>query len=179
MNQMDGYRIQKADPFEIPLLHKLIMQVWEEMENKDLFVVENTTEEWLRTYLDGRGFGVTARNQDGELAGLLIVCFPGEDEDNLGRDIGIPETELAKVVHMDTSVVAANHRGHGLEQRMLEYAEICLTGSGYRYLMATVSPDNPASLHSLEKAGYHVVLTKEKYGGYLRHILLKIIQPYS
>ena len=175
MQEKDNYQIQRADNNQIPEMHVLIMQVWEGVENKDLFVIDGTTIEWLQRIMDGKGFGVTARTPEGELAGLLIVCFPGADEDNMGWDIGLKEEELARVVHMDTAVVAEKHRGHGLERRMLEYAENCLKGTQYRYLMATVSPDNPPSLRSGERIGYHVVMTKEKYGGYLRHILLKEI----
>lgn len=169
----DHYQIQKTDAEEARELHTLIMQVWEEMPDKELFVVDGTTIDWITSCLKEKGFGITVRTSQGELAGVLIVYFPGENVDNLGREIGLSGEALTQVAHMDTAVVAKAHRGHGLERRMVEYAEDCLKGTKYRYLMATVSPDNPASLRSLEKNGYRVMMTKEKYGGYQRDILLK------
>lgn len=169
----DAYTFSLAQPAELDELYALIRRVWELLEDKDVFAVENLTKEWFATYLGGRGFCVTARAADGELAGLLAVCFPGLDEDNLGHDIGLTDEALMNVCLMDIAAVAPEHRGHHLEQRLLLLAEAQLAGTPYRTLMCSVSPHNPPSLHSVEKCGYRVVLTKEKYGGHLRHILLK------
>lgn len=39
--------------------------------------------------------------------------------------------------------------------------------------MCTVHPENYYSRNNVIRQGYEVVLTKEKYGGYIRDILLK------
>ncbi|HBG12936.1 MAG TPA: hypothetical protein DDX68_16840 [Clostridium sp.] len=56
---------------------------------------------------------------------------------------------------------------------MMKTAEEELRKQGYRYLMCTVHPENRYSKNNIIKQGYQVVLTKEKYGGYVRDILLK------
>ena len=93
-------------------------------------------------------------------------------EDRAWRRQQPPEAELDRVALMDVAAVLPEHRGHGLERRMLLWAEEQLPARFDR-LMCTVSPANPASLHSIERSGYRAVLTKEKYGGHLRHIMLK------
>ena len=176
----DQYRIQKADPTEAPELYRLMRTVWERLENKDLFAVEGMDLEWFRKFLDPRrGFCVTARSETGELAGILMVCRPMEDDDNLGLDVGMTSEQRLRVVHMETAAVLPEHRGHDLERRMLAFAEEKLQGTDTRYLMATISPFNPPSLRAAERLGYQVLLTKEKYGGHLRHILIKGINGGS
>ena len=169
----DRYTLSLAQADECHELYTLIRRVWTLMDNKDLFAVENLTEEWFATYLSPRGFCVTARTEDGELAGVLACCYPGLDEDNLGHDLGYTEAELMRVCLMDIGAVAPEHRGHRLEQRMLLFAEDYIAGTDYVHLLCSVSPHNPASLHSVQKCGYQIMLTKMKYEGHLRHILLK------
>ena len=82
---------------------------------------------------------------------------------------------LDKVVHMESVAVLPEYRGYHLQEKMLRYAEECIDKKQYSYLLATVSPDNPASYHSFEKCGYALVMTKEKYGGLLRRIYEKCI----
>ena len=171
--QRDGYVLRLAEPGEAEALHALMHGVWEGLENREIFAVDDLDLDWVREKLEDRGFGVAACTEDGRLAGMLLMDFPGLSEDNLGWDAGIPETELPRVCLMETAAVLPEHRGHGLERRMLLFAEAHLEGSSFRYLMTTISPDNPASLRSAERCGYRVLMTKEKYGGHLRHILMK------
>ncbi len=169
----DRYTLSLARADECHELYTLVRRVWTLMDNKDLFAVENLTEEAFAAYLSPRGFCVAARAEDGVLAGVLACCYPGLDEDNLGHDLGYTREELMQVCLMDIGAVAPEHRGHRLEQRMLLFAEHCIAGTDYVHLLCSVSPYNPASLHSVQKCGYRIMLTKDKYGGHLRHILLK------
>ncbi len=75
---------------------------------------------------------------------------------------------------MESVAILPEARGMGLQHRMMIEAERYI-GEEYHYLIATVSPYNPPSYTSTEKAGYENVLTKEKYGGKLRRIYLKKI----
>ena len=77
---------------------------------------------------------------------------------------------------MDSASVLPEHRGHGLEHRMIAFAETLVDASKYHYAFATVAPDNTASLKSLAKNGYQMMVTKEKYGGLTRSILMKILE---
>ena len=105
-----------------------------------------------------------------------MLVFPGLSEENLGRDINLSETDLLKVAHMDSVAVLPQYRGHGLQNKLMQAAEAEARQRGYRYLMCTVHPDNHYSKNNVLKQGYHVIATKEKYGGYTRNILLKEIK---
>lgn len=82
---------------------------------------------------------------------------------------------LHQVAHMDSVAILPEYRGMGLQYRMMQVAEKELKDAGYRYLMCTVHPKNRYSRENILRQSYRVVATKEKYGGYLRDILLKEI----
>ncbi|MGN0907857.1 MAG: GNAT family N-acetyltransferase [Bullifex sp.] len=118
--------------------------------------------------------GFTYEILDGEKpAAAFSMTFPGLDEENLGYDIGLSGNELLKVAHMDVAAVNPAYRGMGLQKRLMKMGEDDAKALGYHYLMCTIHPDNAPSLKSALSLGYHIVLTKEKYGGKIRHILLK------
>ncbi|MBR6028313.1 MAG: GNAT family N-acetyltransferase [Clostridia bacterium] len=172
-SRADGYRLALAAPSEAEAMFALMREVWAGLADKDVFAVGEMPIDFFTSCLNGGGFGVTARTEAGELAGMLIVCYPGLTPENLGYDIGLTEEELPRVCNMDTACVAPAHRGHRLERRMLLFAEEALAGTPYRHLMCTISPHNTPSLRSAEALGYRVAATKEKYGGFLRHVLIK------
>ena len=106
--------------------------------------------------------------------GSLILRIP-DAEDNLGKDIGFSEEECQRVIHVESAVVAPLYRGNALQRRMLQIAETMIDRVKYSYLMATVSPDNPASYKTLESLGYELIVTKEKYDGLMRRIYRKAL----
>lgn len=156
---------------DITEIYKLMKTVYEGLDNKSLYVCDDL--EYVKTHISGEGFAVKACNNDGEIVGSFIFRYPEMQEDNLGRDIGLEERELLKVVHMESVVVLPEYRGRGLQNAMLRYAEELINKNQYKYFMATVSPNNPASYKSFEKNGYKLILTKEKYDGLVRRIYLK------
>ena len=160
---------------DVPEIYALMKTVYEGLDDRSLYVCDDI--EYVKKHINSKGFIVKSCNDDGKIVGSFIFRYPGMQEDNLGRDIGLAEGELPKVVHMDSAVVLPEYRGHGLQSAMLSYAEKLIDKKQYSYFMATVSPNNPASYKSLEKNGYHLVLTKEKYGGLIRRIYLKEINP--
>ncbi len=170
--QNRDYEIVRVGASEADRLHGLMRLVWEKLDDKSLFAVEDLDTGWMRDQLDG-GFGIEARTGDGEPVGMLLVCRYGLAEENLGHDLGYPETMLPYVCNVECAAVLPEHRGNGLQKRMLAAAEEELRGSGIRVMAATASPDNAASVKSLQAMGYRIVLTRNKYGGYQRHVLRK------
>lgn len=83
---------------------------------------------------------------------------------------------LNRILHMNSASVLPEHRGHGLESQMIAYAETLIDKSKYRYSFATVAPENLASLKSLERNSYQVMVTKEKYGGVIRYVMMKVLK---
>lgn len=90
--------------------------------------------------------------------------------------IPLTHYNLNRVLHMDSASVLPEHRGHRLENRMIAYAETFVDTSKYIYSFATVAPENLASLKSLEKNGYQVLVIKEKYDGVTRCVMMKELQ---
>ncbi len=158
---------EEDDSKEIYLLMK---RVYNDLEDKALYVCDDL--EYVKEHIKGKGFSVIALDK-GKIVGSFIFSYPGMDADNLGRDIGLCDEELLKVVHMESAVVEREYRGQKLQMKMLEYGENLIDKGKYKYFMATVSPFNPASFKSLENRGYTLMDTKEKYGGLTRRIYLK------
>ena len=143
------------------------------MEHKEHFICDDL--DYVKDILSGQGFAVVACDTDGNIVGNLLVKYPGLDEENLGYDVSLSTEELYKVLHMDSSTVLPEHRGHGLEAKMIAYAETLVDTAKYCYSLATVAPDNLASLKSLDRNGYQVMITKEKYGGLMRCVMMKTL----
>lgn len=166
------------------------------MEPKEHFICDDL--DYVKDILLGTGFGVVACDVNGEIVGNLLVKYPGLEDENLGYDVFVKaetltykilnssvlpqdkkstillnEKNLNRVLHMDSASVLPNHRGHRLESRMISYAETLVDTSKYHYAFATVAPENTASLKSLERSGYQVMVTKEKYGGVMRCVMMK------
>lgn len=160
-----------AEAEDAEKLYALMQQVYQELEDQSLFVCDDY--EYVKTHIEEKGFAIKACNEEGNIVGCFFCGFPGMDEDNLGYDLGWPTEQLCKVAHMDSAVVSEKYRGRGLQGCMLQKAEERLKELPFVYYLATVSPKNPASFRTLEKNGYRVLMTKEKYGGMLRRIYCK------
>lgn len=171
------FRIEKTDLEDISEVIRIIMEVRDLIpdDQKAWFAVDD--EAYTREVLtNGRCRGYKAVEcESGKIAGVFTAIIPGTEEFNLGRDIGLPEEELLLVVHMDTAAVLPEYRGNGLQGRLMKYVEEDLKTSGFRILCCTAHPDNRFSVNNILAQGYEVMMTKEKYGGLLRHIFMKRI----
>ncbi len=152
-------------------IYDIMKEVYNKLKNKEIYVCDDLN--YVKNQISNNGFAVVAKNKDGKIIGSFIFRFPGNSKDNLGRDIGLEESEMCKVVHMESTVVLPEYRGNGLQLKMLKYAENLIDKHNYKYFMATVSPDNPASYKSFEKNGYKLIIEKIKYNGLKRRIYLK------
>ena len=144
------------------------------LEHKEHFICDDLN--YVKDILSGNGFGVVTCDENGKIVGNLLVKYPGLDEENLGYDVFMNSYNLSRVLHMDSASVLPSHRGHGLECRMIAYAETLVDTSKYCYSFATVAPENTASLKSLEKNGYQVLVIKEKYDGVIRCVMMKVLK---
>ena len=182
------FEIRKCGKEDIDTIVGLIQTVYEQMEQKEWFAADNS--EYTRKMLaEGRGTAwMAVEKKSGQPAGVFMTAIPfppgemiseqegnaQEDyEENLGRDIGLPESELGKVAHMDSAAVLPSFRGFHLQRRLMKTAEEELQREGFRYLCCTVHPDNKSSLQSVLSQGYRIAKTCEKYGGFPRHILVR------
>lgn len=165
--------IEQATPEDAEEIHRVMQTVHSQLADKSIYVCDSFED--VKAMLTGNGFGVVAINRKQEIVGCLLCKYPGDSQENLGKDIRLPEPELAKVVHAEAAVVLKEYRGNSLQSKMLQLAERLIDKEKYRFLLATVSPANPASFKTLEKNGFRHIVTKEKYGGLIRRVYRKIL----
>lgn len=154
-------------------IYSLMRQVQKGMGDPSLFVCDDL--EYVLEHVNKKGFIVKAENSARELVASFLIRYPKLEEDNLGYDLGFSSEKLEEVAHMESVVVREDYRGSGIQQKMLQYAEKRIREDGYRYCMATVAPGNVFSKSNFLKQGYECKLTKLKYGGKERDILLKVL----
>lgn len=170
-----NFVIQKATPEMYPDIVSLIRTVYNSMKQKEWYAADND-EYTLEMLLSRRGTAFVAiEEKTAALAAVFMVTYPGQSDENLGLDIALPSEELLLVAHMDSAAVLPSYRGHKLQQRLMKFAETHLQDNGYRYLCCTIHPENKYSLNSALSLGYQIMTTCEKYGGYLRAVLMKAL----
>ena len=165
------YYIREAVETDVISILKIMRFAYQHLEKKDWYYIEdNDNIIWISEHLEEKGRCFVAENNS-EIVGFLVVRIPKTDSDNLG--IGIYDSELMQVAHMETVAIMPEHRGNQLMYQMITYAEEVLHGT-YKYYMATVHPDNHASLYSFFKCGYKILKEQEnKYADLPRMILVK------
>ena len=168
----NDFTIRVADGTDAQTIYDLMVEVYEQLENKSLYVCDDLA--FVKRHISQEGFTVVACTKEDKIVGSLILRIP-DAEDNLGKDIGFSEEECQRVIHVESAVVAPLYRGNALQRRMLQIAETMIDRVKYSYLMATVSPENPASYKTLESLGYELIVTKEKYDGLMRRIYRKAL----
>ena len=175
MQSEKKFIIREAEPKDAQEIYEVMKTAEAALEDKTLYVCDDL--EYVKTHIAEaeNGFGVVSCDENRKIVGIFIIRYPKTAEDNLGKDIELSDTELLQVAHMESAAVLPEYRGKHLQEKMLKFAEHCIDRKRYRYLMATVSPHNPASYLTFEKCSYQLTKTKEKYGGLLRRIYLKYI----
>lgn len=169
-------QIEKITIDDIQEIMNLLVTVHDQMEHKEWYVIDDLEyyEHFLQT---GKAVGYKAVDSgSGELLGVFIGIIPDRKELHLGYDCGLSEEQVKSEAIMDTTAVLPKARGQNLQYRLMDAVEKDLKNRGYRYLTATIHPDNPYSLRNALKRNYKIMTTKEKYGGYIRHILLKDLE---
>ncbi|MCR5703770.1 MAG: GNAT family N-acetyltransferase [Eubacterium sp.] len=161
---------KERDVFAIDTVMRTVERA---LENPSFFVGDDL--EFIKKHIKDEGRTILAKDQ-GKVVAFLILRFPKQNEDNLGRDIGITKEELLRVVHMESVGVLPEYRGKGLQEKLLAHAEELLLDEDFCYYMATVAPGNIPSQKNFEKKGYECVLMKEKYGSLLRRIYCKKVE---
>lgn len=164
--------IRKGTTEDLDGFITLLTDVYHSMDRKDWFYLDPP--EVLREMMADGTMELWVAVDGGCLAGALSILHPGLKEYNYGYDLGFTEDQLLKVINMDSAAVHPDYRGQGLQRLLLHTAEQELQGSGERYLLCTIHPENQFSLNNALKQGYVIQKTLPKYGA-VRHILRKNI----
>ena len=164
--------IRLAQPSDVEDIMFIMKDTKKNMKNKSWLCTDGMNEEYLCEIMKS-GFILVAEDFGG-IGAFLIVWYPKDSEENLGRDLNLPKKELSKVVHMEMVAVVPELRGRGLQFKLMKKAEDILSVMHFRYYMATVHPKNVFCMTNLKLLGYTVKDTKVKYGGTLRNIMIKV-----
>jgi len=129
--------------------------------------------DFMRQHVHNKGRIIGVLTDQGLIA-FRAFYFPdmGDHEWNLGFDIGLQESELAKVANLQMVCVNPLYRGNQLGLKMNRHAiRFLKEETDYIHLCATVHPRNHWNVRVLMKSGFVIRNLKEKYGGKLRYIV--------
>lgn len=165
--------MRKLNAEQMPEILSLQEAVIKALEVKER--LQPLTEDEFRFILDGNGemIGVYA---DGKMIAWRAMLVPDNDHEGLGRDVGVPEEEIGKVIYQEISAVSPEWRGFSLQTLMGSVLMDRVDADRYRYVCSTVMPGNIPSLKDKFRHGLEVRALKEKYGGKLRYVFFKDLQ---
>lgn len=152
---------------DIVNLQKLVAQ---SLQSPEIFRLHDV--EYFRRLLESERsvIGVIA---DRRLIAYSLIYIPGEGNENLGRDVGLPEEELKRVAHLQAAAVHPAYRGKGLQRRMGAAHLKVIEEMGFEHVLCTVSPKNPISLRNVLSIGFVIRGLKLKFEGVWRYIMYK------
>lgn len=124
--------------------------------------------------LEGNGMMIGAFIKN-ELIAFRALLVPPIDDEHLGLDIGLPESEIHRVIYQEISNVHPNWRGNDMQKILATVImdELQKEDSKYDYVCCTVAPFNIPSLKDKFAQGMKIAALKEKYGGSLRYVFVK------
>jgi RimJ/RimL family protein N-acetyltransferase len=174
---------ERGEPANVPYTMKFLNESYlEQVLNLQEMIVQNLPSpdllqpfapDFMRQHVRNKGriIGVFA---DNELIAFRALYFPDMDDHewNLGFDIGLQGSELAKVANLQMVCVNPLYRGNQLGLKMNRHAiRFLKEETDYIHLCATVHPRNRWNVRVLMKSGFVIRNLKEKYGGKLRYIV--------
>ncbi|GAB6615085.1 MULTISPECIES: hypothetical protein [Bacillus] len=171
---------QNNEPFHVTLLSlehidqilSLQNVVVEALEDKSR--LQPLSLEEFQYILEGNGMMIGAFIEN-ELIAFRALLVPPIDDEHLGLDIGIAESELHRVIYQEISNVHPNNRGNGMQKILATVImdELQKEDSKYDYVCCTVAPFNIPSLKDKFAQGMEIAALKEKYGGSMRYVFVK------
>ena len=160
-------QIRKGDLAQLEDFIRLTHDIQDAMAQTEWFAIDPDEETRELAHAGDLCFWVA--EAEGRMAGVFSIIRPGLRDFNLGYELELTEAELERVIHMDTAAVHPDFRGHGLQRRLIEAAELELRG---KILLCTIHPDNVYSLQNMQKLGYSIEKKVARYGS-IRYILRK------
>ncbi|MCR6854642.1 GNAT family N-acetyltransferase [Paenibacillus jamilae] len=171
---------QNNDPFHVTLLSKEHIEQISLLQNvvvealEDKSRLQPLSQEEFQYILEGNGMMIGAFIEN-ELIAFRALLVPPIDDEHLGLDIGLSESELHRVIYQEISNVHPNYRGNGMQKILANVImdELQKEDSKYDYVCCTVAPFNIPSLKDKFAQGMAIAALKEKYGGSLRYVFVK------
>ena len=170
LNTGKSVTIRKMDEQDIPSIMELQESVIDSLTDRTF--LQPLSEEEFLFILQGNGLMIGAYDA-AKLIAFRAMLEPEIDEDHLGWDAGLAESELSSVLYSEVSNVHPDYRGHSLQRILGNVLMKQIDRSRHRYIVATVAPFNIASLKDKFSLGMYIISLKEKYGGLIRYTFLK------
>ena len=154
---------------QILLLQNVVVEALEDKSR-----LQPLSQEEFQYILEGNGMMIGAFIEN-ELIAFRALLVPPIDDEHLGLDIGLPESELHRVIYQEISNVHPNWRGNGMQKILATVImdELQKEDSKYDYVCCTVAPFNIPSLQDKFAQGMKIAARKEKYGGSMRYVFVK------
>ena len=167
--------IIEANKNDIDDILYLKQKIYNKMDNKEWYEIAGTDKNFLEKLLLNEGLILKAV-VDNQLVGYLIMERYLNPNDQIIKLTNL-DTEVDNCLELSNIGVDDNYRGNHLQQKMINIAEkIMLSKYNIKYILATVHPNNIASLKNLTNISYKIVSKAKMYGGKDRNILLKTIK---
>ncbi|WP_249711689.1 GNAT family N-acetyltransferase [Bacillus cereus] len=154
---------------QILLLQNVVVEALEDKSR-----LQPLSQEEFQYILEGNGMMIGAFIEN-ELIAFRALLVPPIDDEHLGLDIGLPESELHRVIYQEISNVHPNWRGNGMQKILATVImdELQKEDSKYDYVCCTVAPFNIPSLKDKFAQGMKIAALKEKYVGSMRYVFVK------
>ncbi|MCU4785354.1 GNAT family N-acetyltransferase [Bacillus cereus] len=154
---------------QILLLQNVVVEALEDKSR-----LQPLSQEEFQYILEGNGMMIGAFIEN-ELIAFRALLVPPIDDEHLGLDIGLPKSELHRVIYQEISNVHPNWRGNGMQKILATVImdELQKEDSQYDYVCCTVAPFNIPSLKDKFAQGMEISALKEKYGDSLRYVFVK------
>lgn len=166
------FKLKKCGENEIDNILKIQEEAFEAIESPEL--LRRNTPEMLRACLCEPHYTIGAYCNN-VLVGFAVLYDGGNDDENLGKDMGYSKDELNDVINLKLVIVSPKYRGNGLQCRMTKELEKVAAQKKKSCICVTVSPDNKVSRKNIENMGYKFHSQKTKYDGLVRNLYYKVI----
>jgi GNAT superfamily N-acetyltransferase len=104
----------------------------------------------------------------------FAMLFDGKNSDeNIGKDLEIPDEKLKFVINFKLVIVSPEYRGNGLQLKLIDKLEKIAKDKGKKLICTTTSPFNTHSSDNFLKAGFVFHSSVVKYNGLDRNIYYK------
>ncbi|MGH0430235.1 GNAT family N-acetyltransferase [Bacillus hominis] len=176
----EGSLKQNNESFHVTLLSREHIEQILSLQNVVIEALEDKgrlqplSQEEFQYILEGNGMMIGAFIEN-ELIAFRALLVPPIDDEHLGLDIRLPESELHRVIYQEISNVHPNCRGNGMQKILANVImnELQKEDGNYDYVCCTVAPFNIPSLKDKFAQGMEIAALKEKYGGSMRYVFVK------
>lgn len=159
-------KIKFANCSHLNSIMKLQNLVKENIKNKDMLVT--LSEDEILENIENNVLCIC--EIDDTIAGFRSMHIPKNDY--LSKYIPDAQISTHNIIYSDISIVHPDYRGLGLQKKMGKWLFERIP-EGYTIILATVHPDNVASMKDKFYHGMHIVAKDFVYGDKVRYVFLK------